>query len=215
MDATTRVLLADAHPLWHLLIRSLLADEDDLVVVGRATDADQVERLSRELHPQLVLLDLNLPGPPTTELVPRLRQHSSGLRVLVLAESEREISIHSVLLAGAGGCVIRDEVTEQTLLAGMRAVARGEGWLSPRALATLGACHRVGATAVPADGARLTKRQIEVIRLVGRGWTNERVGRTLGIGERAVRFHLTNLRDRLCLTTRAELIAWALREGLD
>jgi DNA-binding NarL/FixJ family response regulator len=208
--AIIRVVLVDDHPVVRSGIRHLLEKTSDIVVVGETGEGFEASRLIDELAPDVVLLDMEMPGKTGVEIARQLQAAGSPVRILAISAYDDEHYIIALLASGAAGYLTKDEALEKIDEA-VRGVARGEeGWLSRKAAAQVAAWTRKGS---PRESS-LTEREIEVLRLLARGWINGAVAEALEISERTVRFHLTNICSKLGVGTRAEAIAWAMRRGL-
>jgi DNA-binding NarL/FixJ family response regulator len=205
------VVLIDDHPVVRSGIRQLLEKTSDIVVVGEASDGAEALRLVSELSPDVLLLDMELPGETGVQVAQRLQAAGSAVRILALSAYDDEQYIVGLLANGAAGYLTKEEALE-TIAEAVRGVAHGQdGWLSRRAAAQVTAWARKG----PSHNNGLTEREVEVVRLVTRGWTNDQIAEALTISERTVRFHLTNVYSKLGVSTRGAAIAWAVREGLE
>ena len=211
MNKMIQVLLANDFPLMRAGIRAILTAEEDLTLVGEATDGCEVQRLCQELQPDVLLLDLYIPGPSPFETVTFLRKHFPAIKVLALTTHDDDFHIKRLIATGVTGCVLKDEATEAIIRA-IRSVAQGDTWFSRRIMVKL--CqvktNEVDQPKIPG----LTDRELEVLQLVVQGCTNNHIAAALVISERTVRFHLRNLYDKLKVNTRSELMIWAIREGL-
>ena len=207
--AMIRVVLVDDHPVVRTGIRHLLEKTDDIVVVGETGEGSEALRLIDELAPDVVLLDMEMPGRTGVEIARQLHAAGSPARILAISAYDDEHYILALLSNGAAGYLTKDEAPERIHEA-VRGVARGEeGWLSRRAAAQVIAWTRNGAP----QKDSLTEREIEVLGLLARGWTNGAMAEALNLSERTVRFHVTNICSKLGLATRAEAIAWAIHRG--
>jgi DNA-binding NarL/FixJ family response regulator len=205
-----RVVLTDDHPVVRSGIRQLLEKTPDIVVVGEASDGAEALRLVSELSPDVLLLDMELPGETGVQVARQLEAAGSPVRILALSAYDDEQYIVGLLASGAAGYLTKEQALE-TIAEAVRGVAHGEdGWLSRRAAAQVAAWARRG----PSHANGLTEREIDVVRLAARGWTNDHIAQALTISERTVRFHLTNVYAKLRVSTRGAAIAWAVREGL-
>jgi DNA-binding NarL/FixJ family response regulator len=206
-----RVVLTDDHPVVRSGIRQLLEKTADIVVVGEASDGAEALRLVKALDPDVLLLDMEMPGETGVQVAKQLQAAGSAVRILALSAYDDEQYIVGLLASGAAGYLTKEEALE-TIAEAVRGVAHGEdGWLSRRAAAQVAAWTRKGASHT--NG--LTQREIEVARLAARGWTNDQIAEALSISERTVRFHLTNIYTKFGVSTRGAVIAWAVREGLE
>lgn len=204
-----RVVLADDHPVVRSGIRALLEMAPDIFVVGEADGGEAALRLVAELAPDVLLLDMEMPGMTGVEVAQHLKEAGSPVRVLALSAHDDDHYIIELLASGAAGYLTKEEALD-TIVDAVRGVAQGqEGWLSRRAAARIAAWTRRDAT----SGVRLTDRETAVLRLLARGWTNTHIAEELVLGERTVRFHLHNIYDKLGVSTRGEAMAWASREG--
>jgi DNA-binding NarL/FixJ family response regulator len=210
--ASVRVVLADDHPIVRAGIRDLLSSAPDIAVVGEAGDGRGALQRVAELAPDVLLLDMELPDQTGIDVMRALKESGAAVRVLALSAYDDEQYIRGVLSHGAAGYITKEEALD-TIVEAVRGAARGEeGWLSRRAAARMAEWSR--RIDQPGNQA-LTPRETEVLRLLGRGWSNDEIARELTISERTVRFHLTNAYDKLGLGSRSQAIAWALKQHLD
>lgn len=206
---STRVLLADDHPAVRQGIRHALEAHPDLQVVDEVSDGELVVEAVQRYDPDVLVLDMELPGKSGVEIARALQQSGSRTAILGLSAYDDEHYLREVLAAGAAGYLTKEEALDNVVQA-VRGVARGEtGWFSRRASAQMAAWLRAERA-----GRALTGREREVLSLLARGWTNERIADQLSISERTVRFHLSNAYGKLGLANRAEAVAWAVRTGL-
>ena len=204
-----RVVLADDHPLIRSGLRVRLEAEPDLVVVGEAAHGDEAQQRCRELLADVLVLDLNMPGPPPTATVAFLREHRPEVRVLVLTAYDDDAYVRGLLAAGVAGYVLKDEAPD-ALVDAVRSVAHGGTWFSRAVVAVLTEpLRRVGAA-----GPALTDRERQLLDLVARGWDNVRIAEELHLGEQTVRNYLSRLYGKLGVQSRAEAIVWAHEHGV-
>lgn len=203
-----RVLLVDDHQLVRAGLESLLDTVSDMTVVGAAADGIDAVALAARTKPDVVLMDLSMPGLDGVEATRRIVGARPETFVVVLTSFSDRERILDALDAGAVGYLLKDaEPTE--LLRGIRAAARGESPLDPRAARTvLGA--RVERRAV----RDLTDREREVLALVAKGLANKQIARSLGISERTVKAHLTSVFQRIGVADRTSAALWAQRHRL-
>jgi DNA-binding NarL/FixJ family response regulator len=211
MSETIRVVLADDHPLMRAGIRATLAAEPDLMLVGEAADGHEAQRLSRELEPDVLLLDLNMPGPSAFETVAYLREHCPQVKVVMLTAYDDDTYVHGLVAAGVEGYVLKDEI-EGAMVRAIRTVMQGDTWFSRKVVDKL--AHPTAKKAPLDEQPALTKRELEVLRLVVAGKTDREIGQELSIAERTVRNCLQSIYDTLSVNTRVEAAVQAVRLGL-
>lgn len=200
---TVTVLVVDDHELVRRGLLDLLGTTADLQVVGAAVDGEQAVELAGQTTPDVVLMDLSLPGIDGVEATRRLGTVSPASRVVVLTSFSETERILAALEAGAVGYLLKDAEPDE-LLRGVRAAARGEAPFSPRAATAL----------LPRPAHKLSPREREVLALVAEGLPNKTVARRLGISEKTVKTHLTSVFTTLGVTDRTSAALWAQRNGL-
>ena len=203
-----RVVIVDDHAVLRAGLSQLLTAEADLEVVGTASSGDQAVAVVRELRPDVVLMDLQMPGFDGVGATRQIVAEELA-DVLVLTSFSDAERIVGALDAGALGYLLKDAEPEE-VLAGIRAVARGESPIHPRAARQLLGARRTAGTA-----AELTPRESEVLALVRRGLANKQIARRLGISERTVKAHLTSTFQRIGVTDRTQAALWAERHGVE
>ncbi len=196
----TRILLADDHPFVRKGIRAELEGNEDLTVVGEAGDGEETRRLALELEPDVLLLDLQMPGPSATETVEYLRHLCPRLKVLVLSAYDDDVYVQGMLAIGVAGYVLKDDVPD-ALVRALRAVRHGDTWFSGRVLQGLAGGRASETTRPP---ARLTRRELAIVRLLATGMTDREIGLELDCGERTVRYLLTGIYRKLQVDNRTE-----------
>jgi DNA-binding NarL/FixJ family response regulator len=201
-----RVVLTDDHPVVRSGIKSLLERAPDIVVVGEAGAGPEAIAVVESLRPDVLLLDMEMPGMTGVEVAREIMHRIPDMRVLALSAHDDERYIVDVLACGAAGYLTKEEALD-TIVDAVRGVARGEeGWLSRRAGARMAARARRDET----PGDRLTDREEEVLNRLTKGWSNHAIADDLGVTERTVRFHLRNIYDKMGVNTRSEAISKAL-----
>ncbi len=204
---SVRVVVADDHPVLRSGLVALLGLEPDLEVVGEADDGAQAVALAHALRPDLVLMDLRMPGTDGAEATRRIVAELPGVHVLVLTTYETDTDILRAVEAGATGYLLKDTPRAQ-LVAGVRAAARGESALSPSVALRL-------VQQVRGDGGeRLTPREREVLAGVARGLSNAAVGRELFITEATVKTHLLRAFAKLGVDDRTRAVTVAIERGI-
>jgi DNA-binding NarL/FixJ family response regulator len=205
-----RILLADDHPVVREGIHNRLAREEDFVVAGEAANGEEAIRQARRLHPDVVLLDVTMPGPGAVPVMEALRHNDPAVKVLVLSAFDEDEYVFGMLAAGAAGYALKDERLS-TLVEAVRAVARGETWLSPRVAAKV--THRAMGKEPGEAGIPLTDREREVLELMAQGKENAEIADALVITERTVKFHVGNIYAKLGVTSRTAAVVEAIRQG--
>jgi len=207
---TTRVLIADDHPLLRAGLRQLLAADPDLETVGEAGTGAEVLQLTGELHPDVVLLDISMPGENGIATARALKARFPDVLVLFLTMHEEEGMLQEALRAGGDGYVVK-RADEPEILRAIHAVRNGGVYVHAtmtRALAQPPP-SRNGALA-----EALTQREIDVLRLLARGNTNRQIAELLNLSIRTVESHRANLMGKLGLASRVELVTYAEEHGL-
>ena len=201
------VLIVDDHALFRAGLRCRLELEHDITPVGEAATAAQAVSKARALQPDLVLLDLLLPGTSGHEAIPELAKVSPRSRVLVVSSQAAPSSVRQALSAGAAGYVPK-RASDQELVAAIRQVAAGEGYVDPDLGAKLVVPDRSAAL------EPLSERERDILQLLALGYTNQEIGRKRYISVRTVDTHRAHIMRKLGLETRAELVLFALANGL-
>ncbi|MEU8118463.1 response regulator transcription factor [Spirillospora sp. NPDC049024] len=200
-----RVLLVDDHPVVREGLRGILGLEDGIEVVGEAGSVADAVVAARACEPDVVLMDLRMPDGDGVQATRDLLARDPACRVVVLTTYENEADILRAVEAGATGYLLKD-AGQGELAEGIRAAARGETVLAPAVAARLASRKR-------SPGA-LTRREIEVLRLVGAGRTNAEIGRELFIGEATVKTHLLRVFEKLGVSDRTAAVTAAMRRGI-
>ncbi|HNS52714.1 MAG TPA: response regulator transcription factor [Anaerolineae bacterium] len=208
----TRVLLADDHPSVRAGVCAALGKAPGIVVVAEAADGEDALRLIEQQQPDVALLDCRLPKLNGVEVAALVRKRGLPTRVLALSAYTDDEYVHGMLESGAAGYLLKEEALD-TVVEAVQAAARGEEWYSRRVLAQVTAWAR-GETSVSPDVARLTDRELDVLRLLARGWDNSRIAQELVITEGTVKNHITSIYGKLGVSSRAEATAWAWERRL-
>jgi len=208
VTAVIRVLVADDHPVVRAGLTGMLAAEPDLQVVGEAASGPEAVALAADLRPDVVLMDLRMPGGDGVSATARIRADLPEVRVMVLTTYDTDADILRAVEAGAAGYLLKD-LPRADLAAAIRAAARGETVLAPAVAGRLLTRLRDGAA--PAEG--LSARERTVLGLAARGLTNAEIGRELYISEATVKTHLTRACAKLGVSGRTAAVARALQTG--
>jgi DNA-binding NarL/FixJ family response regulator len=203
-----RIVVVDDHPIVRQGLVATLDDEPEFEVVGSAGSAEDALGLVREQSPDLVLLDLELPGLSGIEAIPRLRETSPDTRILVFTAYDTDERVLSAVRAGAGGYQLKGAAVAE-IAAAIRTVAAGGSVLAPSAAAKL-----ANAVRAPRGAGPLTVREREVLRLIAQGLPGKQIAGQLGISERTVKFHTASLIRKLGADNRAQAVAVAAQRGL-
>ncbi len=208
--AKVRVILADDHPVARAGIRKFLDRAPDIEVVAEAEDGNQALEFARDLKPDVLLLDMEMPELKGLDVARELEDSDSPVRILALSTYDDKQYIFGLLSSGAAGYLTKDEVPE-TIVEAVRGVARGEkGWVSRRVSAIMASWTRGDGQA----GSELTDRESEVLKWVVKGKTNQEIGHELGISDKTVEKHLESVFVKLRVASRVEAAVLAVREGL-
>jgi DNA-binding NarL/FixJ family response regulator len=205
-----RVFLADDHPMVRAGIRQFLERDPAIEVVGEARDGKETLLLVEQQRPDVLILDLRMPGLSGLEVIRRLRAEHPGVRILVLTAYDDDPYIFAALRAGARGYLLKTARPEE-LIRGIHLVHAGRLVLDPGVAERL--VEELGRPEVGEEPERLTEREREVLRLAARGLTNRAIGFQLGISERTVHSHLMNIFAKLGVNTRTEAVLKAIRLG--
>ncbi|MEV5507034.1 response regulator [Streptomyces orinoci] len=219
MSEPLKVMVVDDHPMWRDAVARDLAAAG-MTVVATAGDGPQAVRRARAARPDVLVLDLNLPGLPGVAVCGQLVAERPELRVLVLSASGEHADVLEAVKSGATGYLVKSASTEE-LLAAVRATAAGDPVFTPGlAGLVLGEYRRLAARPAPPaagkdDTPRLTARETEVLRLVAKGLTYKQIAERLVISHRTVQNHVQNTLGKLQLHNRVELVRYAMEQGLD
>ncbi len=209
-----RILLADDHALFRDGVASLLRAWGH-VVVGQASDGDEATILVDQLQPELVLMDVRMPGSSGLDATRRITLAHPEVAIVMLTVSEDEDDLFEAIKAGARGYLLKNLEGAQ-LRSMLDVVARGEAAISPATAFRIirEFAHRTAASEKAGGPDRLTEREVDVLELVTAGLRNKEIAARLGISENTAKFHLRNILEKLHAETRTELATRAVREGL-
>ena len=209
-----RVLLADDHTILRDGIRALLEDQADIEVIGEAEDGIATVKMTAQLQPDVVVMDIAMPLLNGLEATRQIKRDFSQVKVLILTMHENEEYIRQVLAAGALGYVLKDAAARD-LLGAIRAVYQGEAVLSPAITRLVIEDYlRWGDIRPPDSSNGLTSREREVLQLIAEGYTNKEIADILCLSVKTVQSHRTNLMGKLDLHDRGELIKYAIQKKI-
>lgn len=207
---TIRVLLADDHPVVRSGIRRMLEREDDIEVLGEACDGEEALQMIEQYHPDVLLLDMEMPLLNGVEVTKQIRKSYPTMAVLALSGYDDRSYILELLQLGVNGYLIKDEAME-TIVDAVRGAARGEtGWLSRRIAALVTTWMRRDED----QPSSLTQRELEVLRLVVAGNTNKAIALELHISEKTIEKYLESILRKLGVSSRVEAAVFAVRNNL-
>ena len=204
-----RIFVVDDHPVVRAGLVTILGTQPDFVVVGEAEDADTAINRLLTLRPDVLLLDLEMPGGDGVDVLNRARESGSDARALVFTAFDADDRILAAVRAGAQGYLLKGAPREE-LFRAIRVVHAGGSLLEPVVASKL--LRQVRHPATP--DVRITARELEVLRLVARGRQNKEIARDLAVTERTVKFHLSALMRKLGVSNRVEAVSAAIRLGL-
>jgi two-component system response regulator NreC len=207
----TSVVVVDDHAVVRSGLRLLLEAQEDIEVVGEAGNAKDAIFRARALKPDVILLDVVMPGESGIDVLPQLKKESPETKVLVLSMQDDPSYVREAFAAGANGYVLK-EAADEEVVAAVREVAGGGSYVHPALGARLVAADAAERAAAEADP--LSDREREVLRLLALGHTNQEIAQTLYISVRTAESHRAHIMQKLRLTTRAELVRYALAHGL-
>lgn len=212
-----RVLVADDQELFRRGLAMLLDTEDDIVVVGEASDGAEAVQLATDLLPDIVLMDVRMPRVSGIDACAELKELVPSARIVMLTVSEEEADLYAAIKAGATGYLLKDASMDEVASA-VRVVADGQSLITPsmasKLLTEFASITRSYADRPQVPVPRLTERELEVLQLVARGHNNREIARELFISENTVKNHVRNILEKLQLHSRMEAVVYALRENL-
>jgi two-component system nitrate/nitrite response regulator NarL len=218
-DQPIRIVIADDHPIFRDGLRRLLESESDLKVLGEASDGAEAVKLARQLKPDILLLDLSMPRHPGLEALRELgtTPGSSPVRVILLTAAVEKSQIVEALQLGARGVVLKDSAT-QLLLKAIHTVMAGEYWVGRESVSNLVQYLRALMQSSNVEARQrkfgLTPRELEMVSAVVAGYSNREIAEYFKISEDTVKHHLSNIFDKVGVSTRLELALFAVNQSL-
>jgi len=212
MTEIIRILIVDDHAIVREGQRALIDTEPGMELVGEAADGDQAVQMARSLQPDVILLDLVMPHKGGLEAIGEIKEQNPKARILVLTSFAEDEKVYAAIKAGAQGYLMKDALP-QDILAAIGEVYRGELSMDPSI------AHKLmrelqRSSDLPPTEEPLTEREMEVLKLVAEGLTNQQIAERLVISERTVSTHVSNILSKLHLANRTQVALYALREGL-
>jgi two-component system, NarL family, nitrate/nitrite response regulator NarL len=213
MPDPIHVVIADDHPILRDGLRKLLEAEDDFAVVGIAVDGHEAVEITRRTTPNILLLDLSMPGMPGLEVLRELRQTPLPTRTLVLTASIDRDEIVTAMKLGARGLVMKHSATE-LLMKAMRTVMAGQYWIGRESVGEIVETLQADADAATEQKFGLTPRELEIVSAVKAGLSNREIATQFGVSPETVKHHLSKIFDKLGVVNRLELALFAISHHL-
>lgn len=217
MDSTkTRIVIADDHTIFRDGLRRLLESEPEFQVIGEAADGAEALQLVHQLKPDVLLLDLAMPKMPGLETLRELATNGHRVRTILLTAAIEKRQIIEALQMGARGVIMKDAATT-LLMKGIRTVMNGQFWVGREAVADMVSYLREKAAQQPPSPAKaygLTKRELEILSTIVSGLSNKEIAQKFSLSEDTVKHHLTNIFDKVGVSSRLELALFAINHKL-
>ncbi|MHB2023409.1 MAG: response regulator [Mycobacteriales bacterium] len=216
-DEPIRVLVVDDHALFRSGLRMVLAQEPDIEVVGEANDGGQALTVAMEKTPDIVLMDVRMPGHSGIEACLSIKSAVPSAKIIMLTISDEEADLYEAIKAGAMGYLLK-EISIEEVATAIRAVYGGQSLISPsmasKLLSEFASMIKKSDDQPQVPAPRLTEREMEVLRLVAKGLNNRDIAKQLFISENTVKNHIRNILEKLQLHSRMEAVVYAVREKL-
>ncbi len=212
----TGILIADDHTIFRDGLRRLLESEPEFEVIGEAGDGAEALQLAKQLSPDVLLLDLAMPRMPGLETLRELATQGSKVRTILLTAAIEKKQIIEALQMGARGVIMKDAATT-LLMKGIRTVMNGQFWVGREAVADMVGYLREKAAQQPPSPAKqygLTKRELEILSTIVSGLSNKEIAQKFSLSEDTVKHHLTNIFDKVGVSSRLELALFAINHRL-
>lgn len=210
---TIKVLIVDDHAIVRTGLRALINGEQDMEVVGEATNGEEAILLSRAVEPDVIVLDLSMPGLDGIQAARKIKHENAAVRILILTVHEDEALLREAIRAGASGYILK-HAAENELISAIHAVLMDELYVHPKMIRTLLAKPEgQKPAAIPPDEV-LTPREMEILLRIVQGYTNRQIAEELSLSIRTVEGHRSNLTEKLGLHSRVELVRYAREHGL-
>jgi DNA-binding NarL/FixJ family response regulator len=213
-----RLILADDHAMVRTGTRELLEQQPDFDIVGEAADGVEAVDLAHRLQPDVAVMDVRMPRMSGVEATRRIKSECPDVKVLILTAHDDDEYVFALLQAGASGYLMKTADIEE-LVKAIRTVAAGQSMLAPSiagkvvAQFTSGKSMPATSSNIPPTHEELTDRELDILKLVGRGLSNKQIGKELFISDRTVQAHLSNIFSKLNVNSRTEAVMYAVRKG--
>jgi two-component system, NarL family, response regulator LiaR len=212
MDNTIRVFIADDHAIVRAGLRALISGKPDMELVGEAVDGEEAVKKVHHLRPDVILMDLMMPRKSGIEAIREIRAADPQACILVLTSFVEDEQVFPAIKAGVLGYILKDSSPEE-LIESIRCVHRGQSSLHPTVARKLLLTFDASTPSEP-KAQILTERELDVVKLVARGLSNQAIADQLFVGEGTVRFHMNNILSKLQLENRIQVVIYALRHDL-
>jgi NarL family two-component system response regulator LiaR len=213
MSDTIRLFLADDHAVVRKGLEALIATQPDMTVIGTAVDGEDAVQQVATLQPDVILLDLQMPRKTGLEAIQEINTADPQARILILTSFSEDDTVFAAIKAGALGYLLKDS-SPQELIQAIRNVYNGRSSLHPDiALKVIRELNKPPST-LPLTEEPLTEREVEVLKLVAQGLSNQTIADKLIVSERTIRTHISNILSKLHLANRTQVALYALRQGL-
>ena len=212
MSESIRILIADDHPIVRQGLATVLSQEADLVVVGQAENGLDAVAQARKLHPDIILMDLQMPEMDGVEAIQKIKMETSDIGIIILTTYDTDDYIFRGIEAGARGYLLKDSPPEEVLKA-IRTVHKGESLIEPRVASRLiDRFSQLSHASVPEEV--LSSRELQVLQLIAKSAANKEIANELFIGESTVKTHIIHIFNKLGVKGRTEAVAEAARRGI-
>ena len=208
---TVRILLADDHPLIRAGVQSVLSRIPDFTLVGEATNGDEAQDMGLALQPDILILDLSMPGLSADEVVRSLKSANSDVKVIILTAYKDDACIRNLVALNVSGYVLKDEMPE-SLLRAIEAVMRGDSWFSKEIVQSL--IQEKKTKVVGVEQVHLTPREMDVLLLIAIGKTDLEIGEELRLSKSTVRSHVQSILEKFECENRVQATYKALKQGM-
>jgi two-component system response regulator NreC len=209
----TRILIADDHDVVRAGLTAILSSEPGMEVVGEARTAEEATLMAEKLAPELVLIDISMPAAGGIEATRLIVEQAPGCKVVILTIHEDESLVREAIRAGAAGYILKRAVKTE-LIGAIHTVLQGDMYIHPAMMRSLMAHFNQPPAKAVAVEEPLTEREVEVLRYIAQGYTNQQIADLIYISVRTVEYHRSNLMDKLHLKSRVDLVRYATEHGV-